>query len=148
MFGLSACNTKSIKFKELKINAQFHHLNGKESSLAIIRSHQELVDFYSEYSHDWMNNEPIWNVYKDDYFNKKAIIVYLYYESGSNVNRYVNEVMVDDSVLTLKMVWKLDPNAGINCDHGLYVHYVEVSKDKIKNVTAIEVDVEVIKIKS
>ena len=139
LFSLMSCGEdedmkKSIPFKEGVFEGRFIGLSGGETFKEIIRSQEELISFFDEHEVSWIA-APIWERYDAKYFESQALIFYFFWITDNSIERYVEDVCVQENSLTIKIIRK---GTHENQVEGFKRLIVEVEKSDVITVEKIE----------
>jgi len=127
----------SISFEEIVFGGYF--VGGIEKNLfAVFRYQEECISFFEEYDIEWSNDIPIWEHYDNDFFQNKALIFSLSWETGSEIVRVLNDVRIIDNTLALQIICHQIGDT-VNDNEMLMEIFIEVNKVDVANVEEIKI---------
>lgn len=133
---ISEVDKKEILFESLKFKGYFNHsVNDVIKISNIFFSKEEIINEFSKYEIIW-TDVPFWDSFNDEYFKKKAIVVYFYWFSGSNIKRYVNSLTIEDNKLEINLVQKIDTSI-VQDDEIFFKIVLEVNKEEVDSIDEI-----------
>lgn len=104
--SIESKNKKYITFKSLMFNGNFSELIGDEIISNIFFSKDEMINEFSKFEIIW-NGAPLWANLYDNYFEDKVVVAYFYWIGGSNIERNVNSIAIDNDTLEINLVEKI-----------------------------------------
>ncbi|MCL2796754.1 MAG: hypothetical protein FWD58_01690 [Firmicutes bacterium] len=148
LFSLAACKPpkkenpmgNSIAFEEVAFGGNFVGLNETEKFSVIIRSQQELMDFFDNRNVNWQA-APIWENHDGEFFENEVLVLVFFWTSGSNIERAIDNVYVDGETLTLQLIWRYYSDA-VTDDELFSFYILSVSKTEVIDVNEIKTDIE------
>ncbi|MBE7078778.1 MAG: hypothetical protein E7380_02820 [Clostridiales bacterium] len=130
---------KEIAFTQGDIGGTLkkNEINLYKDTRKIIRTRVELVSVFSGIEITW-GNQPIWQRYDENFFKTKSLIFVLQRESGTDIERVVEYVGLENNEVT---VYITEYNDGFAND-AMVVFYslLEVNKADIVNVGIIKTE--------
>ena len=131
----SNSNSTEITYKELQFNGEFSDISFTEEISEIISSKTGLIKLFSSYEVMWLD-KPIWETIDDEYFNENYLIVYFFWTEGSNLERSIEQVSINEDNLTINLSQKSIDGIMYN-DIIFYPIILEIEKEKVSNATNI-----------
>ena len=128
-------NKKFITSKPLTFNGNFSELIGDEIISDIFFSKDEMINEFSKYEIIW-NGAPLWANLCDNYFENKVIVAYFYWIGGSNIERNVDSIVIDNDTLEINLFEKNNDPFTLD-DLVFFPILLEVNKDDINPVEKI-----------
>ena len=105
----------------------------------IVTSMEELVALFDAYKVTWYG-EPFVESLPEDYFEEKAIVFYFYLTSGSNVQREIKGVFLEESILTI-VLEETNFDGWVTCDEVPKLFSIEIDKKYIEQIEEITLKV-------
>lgn len=140
----SKTNLKSRQINYNKILFEGHIMGVNNADygriIKIINNQDELIKFFSNYriEYDGFQNHNILDKFNKDYFMEKSLIIYINGFTGSNINRFVDDLYINGDSVILHLQCKLESYA-VNDDFFYLPFLIEVENDELNGINNMHV---------
>jgi hypothetical protein len=144
--GLTACTGdmedeligNKVNFEEKSFGG-FFNLSYNEKLSTIAYSQEELTLLFEEYNTNWQWSTLIWERYGDEFFESKALLLYFFWATSTDLSFSVNDIRIDGEELKLYLVGSYYGDALNDCMKFVPI-VVEVAKTDIGNIRSFSVE--------
>lgn len=129
-----------IEFNIIPFNAHISYAKTPEyeKKTAIIDNYKELNELFDNYQivYDGWNDKSSLEEFNNDYFNDRLLIIYINKYTGSNVNRFVDDVYKTDDSVILHLSCISESNS-INDDWFYLTFFIEVDRKELNGINSV-----------